>query len=104
MIRRRPRSTLFPYTTLFRSIMAPISSGSERLCNGPASVRWIDRIAIYLDHSCRIAESLRAGPTVGRGLAHHAQREELCRQTFDPASLHRLSENARNGRARPGRG
>ena len=28
MIRRPPRSTLFPYTTLFRSIGVPLSSGS----------------------------------------------------------------------------
>src|SRR5947199_5680123 len=31
MIRRPPRSTLFPYTTLFRSYKAPQRSGSYRL-------------------------------------------------------------------------
>src|SRR2546427_4117815 len=30
MIRRPPRSTLFPYTTLFRSAAGPSSSGSSR--------------------------------------------------------------------------
>src|SRR5260370_9137168 len=37
MIRRPPRSTLFPYTTLFRSIRAKITAGSENglpLCSG----------------------------------------------------------------------
>src|SRR2546430_12320995 len=35
MIRRPPRSTLFPYTTLFRS------PGRERHCAGPGSgARW----------------------------------------------------------------
>src|SRR2546422_3812456 len=34
MIRRPPRSTLFPYTTLFRSPIAPEISGV------PASKRW----------------------------------------------------------------
>src|SRR2546430_5078188 len=29
MIRRPPRSTLFPYTTLFRSLLEPLGSGGE---------------------------------------------------------------------------
>src|ERR1051326_9423703 len=32
MIRRPPRSTLFPYTTLFRSIVAGYPAGSVRCC------------------------------------------------------------------------
>src|SRR5688572_31489359 len=32
MLRRPPRSTLFPYTTLFRSVMTPSSSTTSR-CN-----------------------------------------------------------------------
>src|SRR3712207_9484122 len=41
MIRRPPRSTLFPYTTLFRS-------GAELVGNGPASVTrdWGDGTAV----------------------------------------------------------
>src|SRR5256885_16654991 len=39
MIRRPPRSTLFPYTTLFRSIQAQITAWAEQLgageCPGP---------------------------------------------------------------------
>src|SRR3712207_7126802 len=31
MIRRPPRSTLFPYTTLFRSQMVPVEPGSLRI-------------------------------------------------------------------------
>src|SRR2546427_6177347 len=31
MIRRPPRSTLFPYTTLFRSLAAPLAHGRRRL-------------------------------------------------------------------------
>src|SRR2546421_4564634 len=30
MIRRPPRSTLFPYTTLFRSTVTPVGRGSPR--------------------------------------------------------------------------
>src|SRR5260221_10403473 len=33
MIRRPPRSTLFPYTTLFRSLNTAASSQAEQYCN-----------------------------------------------------------------------
>src|SRR2546422_7793964 len=43
MIRRPPRSTLFPYTTLFRSILDELEAGEadgvERLVVGAARVR-----------------------------------------------------------------
>src|SRR5690242_21579503 len=40
MIRRPPRSTLFPYTTLFRSCRSPV-----RCCSGrnPGSAPWCNR-------------------------------------------------------------
>src|ERR1039458_6228746 len=34
MIRRPPRSTLFPYTTLFRSVFLPCPKWQPRLCRG----------------------------------------------------------------------
>src|SRR3989442_5046924 len=34
MIRRPPRSTLFPYTTLFRSIFVLVSNGGDRFGEG----------------------------------------------------------------------
>src|SRR2546429_9792369 len=37
MIRRPPRSTLFPYTTLFRSPRRCHESATRRLCNSRAS-------------------------------------------------------------------
>src|SRR5471032_3061 len=39
MIRRPPRSTLFPYTTLFRSIAHTPSFGAARSTGAPAAVR-----------------------------------------------------------------
>src|SRR5256885_10701978 len=36
MIRRPPRSTLFPYTTLFRSVMASACASARRKVNLPA--------------------------------------------------------------------
>src|SRR5205809_2070551 len=38
MIRRPPRSTLFPYTTLFRSIDAP---GEDGLCSVPRGTTYV---------------------------------------------------------------
>src|SRR3712207_7292267 len=38
MIRRPPRSTLFPYTTLFRSRVSAVPSPSEVRLKGPASL------------------------------------------------------------------
>src|SRR5260370_3479706 len=37
MIRRPPRSTLFPYTTLFRSPRAPTLTGSSSTCSDSTS-------------------------------------------------------------------
>src|SRR2546422_2372729 len=37
MIRRPPRSTLFPYTTLFRSSSVPAAHGRRRGCRGSAA-------------------------------------------------------------------
>src|SRR5258706_12852251 len=56
MIRRPPRSTLFPYTTLFRSVLAPTRSGKhsspprpkvkasggvpQKMSSGPGRITW----------------------------------------------------------------
>src|SRR5256886_8761620 len=56
MIRRPPRSTLFPYTTLFRSLASPdgreftgesegiISQAGELRCGAAATVRALERV------------------------------------------------------------
>src|SRR5260221_888143 len=41
MIRRPPRSTLFPYTTLFRSIMAPVTPVDFRLHGAVSAKRAV---------------------------------------------------------------
>src|SRR6266540_7017988 len=43
MIRRPPRSTLFPYTTLFRSLVAPRPGPRRRLLGHPPS--WDHRLS-----------------------------------------------------------
>src|SRR5256885_4132589 len=44
MIRRPPRSTLFPYTTLFRSVVAQVDAGVGGLgfAGGARRLGWID--------------------------------------------------------------
>src|SRR5260221_4643609 len=39
MIRRPPRSTLFPYTTLFRSVHPAVRSAAEGAMDGAAALR-----------------------------------------------------------------
>src|SRR5258707_11036800 len=48
MIRRPPRSTLFPYTTLFRSIVAAGHSLAYTLAVARLSVRKGARMSVYL--------------------------------------------------------
>src|SRR2546423_8764724 len=61
MIRRPPRSTLFPYTTLFRSVHGPLEKFLElggdrgerilwiRTALGPAKMRCEDEASAFLD-------------------------------------------------------
>src|SRR5258708_39052896 len=55
MIRRPPRSTLFPYTTLFRSVPAALSVGYQRGANGAQIVEAVVagyEVAICLARAC----------------------------------------------------
>src|SRR5438270_6696785 len=52
MIRRPPRSTLFPYTTLFRSIFAPLADRVGDMENQPSPIEVkIDRKSTRLNSS-----------------------------------------------------
>src|SRR2546430_7602791 len=63
MIRRPPRSTLFPYTTLFRSVRA--SGGNE-----PGDL--FERRRVARDHRLAAAATPRGG-VPGRPLRHRAR-------------------------------
>src|SRR2546430_14098502 len=76
MIRRPPRSTLFPYTTLFRSRLIPRRSGQrgEGGREGGSYLRAALRApAISLDVPARLLRQSRGGDqTVQRPLEHRA--------------------------------
>src|SRR3712207_7303801 len=76
MIRRPPRSTLFPYTTLFRSRSVPLPTSDFRL---PTSEQWrkLPRPAPHVEDAIRRARAepgLR--PALGGALAARDQRSE----------------------------
>src|SRR2546426_8042881 len=49
MIRRPPRSTLFPYTTLFRSRVSVPASGRDRHHLGLLGLVWMVRAGVHLE-------------------------------------------------------
>src|SRR2546426_12549321 len=69
MIRRPPRSTLFPYTTLFRS---PLEQQVERFLHGPQPVGARDRHGLRRPPAPR-RERLRRSHR-GRGIGRAAGR------------------------------
>src|SRR3712207_8769548 len=50
MIRRPPRSTLFPYTTLFRSL----ASERQRLCSAPSDQHFEPGVVGQVDNDARV--------------------------------------------------
>src|SRR3712207_7730824 len=56
MIRRPPRSTLFPYTTLFRSVL-------KRMRRTYTRERFLDRVALIREHvpDCAITTDIIVG-------------------------------------------
>src|SRR4051812_49603544 len=71
MIRRPPRSTLFPYTTLFRSSVEdrhpqPTSEFTQvyaKLKPGASAAHWDDRLRAFADRHYRAPDG---GPVLGR--------------------------------------
>src|SRR2546421_2477201 len=72
MIRRPPRSTLFPYTTLFRSLVRPPLRGAQPGPRGPGHARpggavRLDGLHPHLDVVGVESEERRAGRRGARG-------------------------------------
>src|SRR3989440_2239980 len=86
MIRRPPRSTLFPYTTLFRSAIKALA---EILCKPIAAVSLLEVVARSGPNEGRIFSILEAGRgdfyvgdyEVGQPVRMHSERL-LCREDF----------------------
>src|SRR5256885_9072950 len=62
MIRRPPRSTLFPYTTLFRSVRVPVHVRVMRLRPAPSVVATPIRSAVTGGRWHRTGETFSASP------------------------------------------
>src|SRR3712207_7287310 len=75
MIRRPPRSTLFPYTTLFRSFSEVLVDEGGRLLDQPEGAHQRDRHALAADAEIlQRAPRLRAPVAVGRDLGRKSTR------------------------------
>src|SRR2546425_8178259 len=73
MIRRPPRSTLFPYTTLFRSLQTP-----ERLARTQHSQRRNRRLASCIDRARRGVYQTQCGPVrLERSEEHTSELQSL---------------------------
>src|SRR5258708_21845393 len=78
MIRRPPRSTLFPYTTLFRSILAVIMAPSTSFSANQARIRSLFeavRAPAYIERSPGVATngSARREKSVARSEEHTSE-------------------------------
>src|SRR5438876_5622914 len=71
MIRRPPRSTLFPYTTLFRSLMRP----SLVLF----LVLWLKLVKDFLKVRCRLALLQRTFKRSEERFSRNAETDLVCR-------------------------
>src|SRR2546426_122884 len=83
MIRRPPRSTLFPYTTLFRSVL-----------DTRAAVRWlkqqgVERIGILGTSigSCIAFLAFAHDPDINVGTFNHVRSEEHTSELQSPCNL-----------------
>src|SRR5256885_8790611 len=75
MIRRPPRSTLFPYTTLFRSTRTVIYRGvSEGLA--PAGVEFYQ--PLFFDSTATLFDYLPADAVIVRSEEHTSELQSPC--------------------------
>src|SRR2546429_7081328 len=72
MIRRPPRSTLFPYTTLFRSATAAVVSATDRIPGNIGSAGRLSPACFLFQTTSEI--SPREGRTAGSGVLDQAPK------------------------------
>src|SRR5256885_6767745 len=83
MIRRPPRSTLFPYTTLFRSLTCGAAIGRERDQAGPACARE----GLVDGHGARADAAQRHLAAGGAARELHGRSEEHTSELQSPCNL-----------------
>src|SRR5256885_9324740 len=88
MIRRPPRSTLFPYTTLFRSEEQPGRIGIGRGLEHHARARRYRRTLRRIDHVHRPAGLLVADDEIARAVDHDGALAEGDRKSTRLNSSH----------------
>src|SRR5258708_28822519 len=94
MIRRPPRSTLFPYTTLFRSSVPTVSSpdssfGSMRNCRG-MPLAPLSRDALRLEEGDRKSTRLNSSHQIISYAVFCLKKRTQRRDQSSVSTLHRL--------------
>src|SRR2546426_4573179 len=91
MIRRPPRSTLFPYTTLFRSVSAmiaspiperPASGSSRRTCR-PRRPRRSEEHTSELQSPCKLVCRLLLEKKKNAATQNHRERSQTAPSFYD---------------------
>src|SRR3712207_8034206 len=100
MIRRPPRSTLFPYTTLFRSLSAPSVSAAGR--SDQLQVRWLRREACHRDRRLPERGETRRSPGYfprGRSEEHTSELQSrqylVCRLLLEKKNNHYTAKSVK---------
>src|SRR3712207_7387900 len=96
MIRRPPRSTLFPYTTLFRSSAALILPGEEygygQRAGFPFTISIRPRTGVRAHASCRDSRSRRSRDKTQRSEEHTSELQSrqylVCRLLLEKKNNH----------------
>ena len=85
MIRRPPRSTLFPYTTLFRSVVANIGSGSMIFSPGWPRLTGVDADLVISKNDLWVNGTARDlhGQKVGDSIVHISHLAESGKQVVN---------------------
>src|SRR2546422_7502760 len=86
MIRRPPRSTLFPYTTLFRSALVAVEGQGQR----PADPPVVERFPLVVHRDQQVAVP---GALLHRDLGAHGADEALTLGRREAAELDRSEEH-----------
>src|SRR6266542_700611 len=103
MIRRPPRSTLFPYTTLFRSIRSEFRQGQPQThWDRPPVVvqrRWPGRRGGYGGSRHEVEELLGVGPKRAVAAIDRQQPADFCGDRRDILTRRRVAGGVHEGTA-----